>query len=318
MQPTLLQDILGVLGDERRTFPYFRDRYAFLLLADFVGDGCSVATVRRSHLRQLLQKPSIKEFLSRSGSWLTREAVTGYWPDSEEIYSVTFGRWGDPSEDWDRGWDQTCRRGVNLVVQVNFTGRHDALFRALQAVFGDDDYNSSSHPVSPEQLTLGWARVDFSDDFEEALIEEVQSDWIQRASTDLRNHRELLFDATGRSLVGWGRRKVQLREIVHRYSKEIARHQRIWQEAVLAAAIEVLRTEFSCREIYYHTVDSNRHLKDFEENWGPPRSVYTDLPRRFCFERVPQPPRFIEKTADGFARYKLNRCCPEWHRLSLT
>ncbi|MEM7164750.1 MAG: hypothetical protein AAF581_04760 [Planctomycetota bacterium] len=318
MQEETLQEVLEVIGHERRAFPYFRGRYALLLLSDFIGNGCRVSDVRRSHLRQLLEKPVVKDFLAGSGSWLTRDRIAGYWPSTDEQYSVTFGQWGDASEYWDRGCDQTCRRGLNLVVQLNFSGRHDALFRTLQSQFGESDYNDSGHPVHKSGLlTLAWARIDFAEDFAEALIEEVQSDWIERATNDLRAYGALRFERAGRSFVNWGRGRLQVREILERYEQELRRHARLWQEAVLAAAIEVIRSEFCCREVYYHTVDSNRHMKDFCKWFAPPRSVYTELPRRFCFEKVRRPPRFLARTADGFARYKLNRCRPAWHRLPL-
>jgi hypothetical protein len=49
--------------------------------------------------------------------------------------------------------------------------------------------------------------------------------------------------------------------------------------------------------IYYHTWESGNRLKYLEDkSWGqPPRSLYTALPKRFCFDTTHEAPGFLLK-----------------------
>ena len=84
---------------------------------------------------------------------------------------------------------------------------------------------------------------------------------------------------------------------------------------VLAAAISFLRRELAVERIFYHTYESEFHMKDFDDCWHPPRSLYSRLPRRFCFERTEEAPDFVRRDADGYAGYQLNRRGLEWFLL---
>ena len=48
------------------------------------------------------------------------------------------------------------------------------------------------------------------------------------------------------------------------------------------------------RKIYYHTHASGARLKDIGHGRLPPKSVYTDLPRQFCFQEIEEGPGFVE------------------------
>ena len=75
---------------------------------------------------------------------------------------------------------------------------------------------------------------------------------------------------------------------------------------MLAATIWFLREEIGISRIYYHTHEYGAQLKRIR--WGlPPRSLYTSLPRRFCFERTEEAPEFLVRYATrGRARRLLN------------
>ena len=59
-----------------------------------------------------------------------------------------------------------------------------------------------------------------------------------------------------------------------RYAEDVIdRHGRIWDEAMLSAAIWLLRQEIGVRRIFYHTFDSGNILKGLhKDRCHPPRS----------------------------------------------
>ena len=125
MDTATFSAIKKAFSQERSVFYYFRDRYALMLLARFVGDGKRVDEVRRSQFGKLLQKPSVKALIARSGSRnLTGDVFESSWPAQPEAYVLTLGEWGD-AEDWDRESFQMTRSGTNLVLQLNFSMKHD-------------------------------------------------------------------------------------------------------------------------------------------------------------------------------------------------
>jgi hypothetical protein len=67
---------------------------------------------------------------------------------------------------------------------------------------------------------------------------------------------------------------------------------RQWAEAMLAATIWFLREELGIKTIFYHTFDSGCRLKGIEDTL-PPRSLYTVLPKKFCFEETDRLPGFL-------------------------
>jgi hypothetical protein len=81
----------------------------------------------------------------------------------------------------------TSRRGFNLVLQLNFSSRHDEPYRKL---VDPDDYRPfelGGHPVAKGALhTLAWSRLDIDLNTGEALIEEIQTDWIREALWERR------------------------------------------------------------------------------------------------------------------------------------
>ena len=53
---------------------------------------------------------------------------------------------------------------------------------------------------------------------------------------------------------------------------------------MLTATLDFVHRELGINKVFYHSFDTGVRLKGIESGWGPPRSIYTDLPRRFCFE----------------------------------
>jgi hypothetical protein len=73
---------------------------------------------------------------------------------------------------------------------------------------------------------------------------------------------------------------------------ELKSHIRVWEEAMLSSAIWFLRDEIGINNIFYHTFDFGCRLKRISGS-KPPRSLYTKLPERFCFQKTNQGPTFL-------------------------
>ena len=103
---------------------------------------------------------------------------------------------------------------------------------------------------------------------------------------------------------------------MRRYVKEtLLPYYELWDEAVLAAAIEFCVGELGISNIYYHSFETGNALKGISDTY-PPRSLYTDLPRQFCFEQTEEMPRMLRKRRDVNRKLKRVRE-PRWCRLTL-
>jgi hypothetical protein len=89
----------------------------------------------------------------------------------------------------------------------------------------------------------------------------------------------------------------------------------LWDEAALSAAIKFIIDELGIGQIYYHTFDTGNVLKGMW-NSHPPRSLYTDLPRKFCFDLTDEAPRMLNTSTA--AKRKLRKTPePRWYRLNM-
>lgn len=307
MEYALAGEVLDCLSAERRVFPYFKHRYALILLGLVAGRGRSVSELRNTAFAGLLTKPILGSVARQRE--ICAADLEGIWPGAFESYVLTLGLWGDPRRGY-RRWNQITRRGVNLVLQVNFSAAHDRAYRRLLRT-EEDGYHPfewASHPVNAlGRRTLAWVRLDLDLDEGEALIEEVQSDWIREATwvyeelRRVRHHERSLrehwfFRGTTRSFK-------DVERYVHRV---LPVHKKVWEEAALAAAVDFLAREVGIREIYLHTWEGGRRLKGMPGE-RPPVSVYETLPRRFCFTKLPSGPRFLQKEPGHRFRRRLAR-----------
>lgn len=296
------------LRGRRRLF-YYKDRYALMLLGRVAGEGMAVRELRGSRYARLLDRPVIRELLGRCGDGvLRREQLESFWPVRPEVYRVTLGWWGEECEG-ERDWYQTSRAGLNLVVRLNFSAEHDRLCRRL---FGKSEYHPfefEHHPIETRGAhTLAWARVDLDLEQGDALIEEIQSDWVRYARGDHRYEerrarrivpsKAVEPDTKVRCVSSYRALDFYVREVM-------AAHMRQWAEATLAATLELLTGELGVRRVFYHTWESGSQLKQIGER-KPPRSLYSDLPRRFCFETTREVPDFL-RWKRGRTRYRGKR-----------
>ena len=316
MKQQEIEEIKAILPDDRTLFYYFKDRYALMLLEYLSVDSVSIAALRRSKFSALLSKPVFKDLLRQAGNGtLSLEQVGALWPASTKVFALTLDQWGDDSR-----YMQTTRCERNIVLQLNFSNEHREQYYHLLRPTQYAWINESDHPVRHPgskgfaRDTLAWARLDIDLATGEALIEEIQTDFIrdvkhvyQQISKDPAVADEYGVRADQRSF------KKYVEEVLSDYSK-------IWDEAMLAASIDFLVRELGIRQVYYHSWETGLKVKRMY--WSrPPRSLYTKLPRRFCFEKTQQTPEFLYKDKE-FSRLaralERKQHSLEWYKLPLS
>ena len=128
MDRNLAQEIVNCLPKERTLYAYSRDAYALQLLKYYTGTGKPVSAIRQSRYARLLEKAPVKRLLARCGNSRLSEAdIDNFWLEPEDVFSLTLDLW-DASRN---AWAQTSRRGWNLVLQLNFSNRHNLRYHKL-------------------------------------------------------------------------------------------------------------------------------------------------------------------------------------------
>lgn len=301
-----IDQIVACLPRGKTVFHYFADRYAVLLLGRLMREPTRVADLKRSSLDRLLRRPLVAELLRRCADGLVEPDLFRFaWAEPAEPYLLGLGRWGEERRHPPpANYHQTSRPGLNLVLQLNTTSRHDRPCGRWVVPRGDHPFVYPGHPVAigTGRTTLAWARLDIALDDGEALIEEIQSDWVREAQQLMRNLASCRSDAERDAYLRDCCESISL-EGVRRYAATVLPfHARFWAEAMLTAAIWFLRDELGVRRIYFHTYDGGNRLKGLDACFAPPRSLYTDLPRRFCFAQTAEPPRLLERCSDWRVR----------------
>ncbi len=292
-----IEEVLACLCGERTVYSYYRDRYSIGLLRHLTRHGgqdtpLGIATLKKSSYAPLLQKPRIKSALANLGHDKIDDLyLAGHDHDpSQEYFVLTLDTWGSARRH-ERRRRQISRPGLNLVLQLNLSREHDRRYRQLGCQHSLFNYNG--HPVSRSRNTLAWARIDIDWASNCALIEEIQSDWIRDVAwLAARVERRLALgqpsDAPTR-LYGLECSLAQAQGYCA-YVRE--RYAAIWAEAMLWASIQFIWEELGLSRVFYHSEKGGRLLKGIRRS-APPRSLYTDLPRRFCFTPTREAPPFL-------------------------
>lgn len=302
MKLELIKEIIDCLPQGRTLFPYFDGRYACLLLQWLCRNEQAVSELKKGRYAALLQKPAIKSVLAQHGQGvIASEAFASVWPETYDDFLLTLGCWGGE----ELRWQQTSRSGYNLVLQVNL---HEGYRQRFENVVPEEYrwfFNSYGHPVrepsdsSFYRQTLGWIRLDIDFDTVEVLVEEVQSDWLrdlarfEKFSPHLQHYPDTI-------------------EFVQFIRKRLYK---IWDEAALSAALWFSVEELGIRKVWYHTFSTGNCVKRIVSS-PPPKSIYTTLPRRFCFEETKHAPEFLQRERSYRRRVK-TLDAPTWFLLEL-
>lgn len=296
MNKNLAQEVIACLPRGKTRFDYFKDRYALLLLSYVVGKAANIGGLRRSRFGRLLGKPAVKRLLATSGDGLIYpEQINSAWEEPSLNFLLTLSTWKGRYQPW----NQTSRPGDNLVLQLNFTSQHRRDYIRLVKPLSSSQYINWGHPVMRQKErtfyrdTLAWARIDFDYSTDEALIEEIQTDWLREARSHLERERRHVkrYNDSNPFCQFYEER---LQNLEHYVNHTLRPYYAVWDEAMLAATIQFIRNELGIRKIFYHTFDTGRLIKRIPDT--PPRSLYTALPRSFCFEEVDTAPRFLQRS----------------------
>jgi len=295
MDRKLALEIINCLPKDRSLYSYYKDYYAVQLLAYFACEGTKVSAIKQSPYAKLLNKTVVKNILAGcGGNRLLPWHFEQPWCDGHEYFALTLGLWNGNEP----GWSQTSRRGWNLVLQLNFSNRHNSRYRKLVKPLDKQVLNAYGHPVFRRdeaeyfRETLAWARLDVDFDRSECLIEEIQSDWV-------RDAKSLLFDARYakkrklKKLKYWpveGR----LEDVIQYCQYLNQQYADLWAEAMLSAVLYFVKTELGLKHVYYHSSQSGALVKKIR--WcQPPKSLYSRLPRAFCFQKTEQGPQMLQE-----------------------
>lgn len=276
MEYAQVEEILACLKGGRTLFHYARDGYALQLLRDHIGKGMAIAELRQSPYAKLLNKPLVRLALAAAGGGKLKPDHLDWvaWEQEPLHFVLTLDRWGD-NRNGQREWHQLSRTGHHLVLQLNFANDHQQQYSRWVKATDHAEFSFWGHPVvkSGKHETLAWARIDLDFAANQALIEEIQSDWVRQVK---RSYNEALYEQLA----------VYREQVLKPYAK-------VWDEAVLTAAIHLIRHDLGINEVFYNSFETGNAMKGIRRYSLPPRSLYTDLPKRFAFTPTSEAPEFL-------------------------
>ncbi|MEM7296928.1 MAG: hypothetical protein AAF391_01530 [Bacteroidota bacterium] len=315
MTPLEIEFIEKTIGSDQKYFYYYRDKYALQLLKYHVKDGIKVNELKSSRYQGLLHKEVVREALKSCGKNVLHQDMLLDQPvmDGKE-FNYTLSKWGEYIPHRNDCWYQTSRPGLSLVLQLNFDFWHNNKYHELIKYDHVDPFVFSCHPVSKNrQFTMSWTRLDIDLDRGEILIEEIQNDWLREVNTLAKDLKEITKDKKKRRKRHWFFDYYRPSKFCD-YADFLEQYQKIWDEATLSLAIHFAKQELGLNDIYYHDFDSGNVLKDLEYG-KPPRSLYTQLPKRFCFEKTDRAPEMILK--DKYMKRVLRNERLKWWKLTI-
>lgn len=309
------RELLDCLPEDRTLFSYCRDRYAVDLLRIASRRYRSIRELKRSGFAGLLGKPGIASLLSECGSGhIDSELLDNYWREPGNTFLLTAGLWDGRAG----RHAQTSRRGINLVLRLNFNLQHDRLFCQTMQPSYPCAFNGCGHPVLKcgergyFRETLAWARLDIDLSTGEALVEEIQSDWVRAVGWlswyvgDCSSDETELPGDCFSTTVGQARAYLA-------YTGPLIRD---WSQAMLAAVVDFVDRELGLSKIWYHTWETGVLLKGIDRDWAPPTSLYSRLPKQFCFRETSEMPALLSSKSVR-KRFNRHKVAPRFFTLEL-
>ncbi|KAJ54860.1 hypothetical protein ACMU_13935 [Actibacterium mucosum KCTC 23349] len=304
-------------------FSYYADRESPWLLGQLMDRNANVAELRKSAAGKLLSRPLVKPLVAGCGGALSQRDVLALahadkaidWPDLskpalqglEQVFATVWQDFVLSFAEWGKGrrwYDQTTRNRQNLVVQLGFASDHAALMGRYFGKLQRKDLEFDGHPIRlTGRPTLAWARLDICRETGHALIEEVQSDWLRFA----RDEVEALQS---------GRPQVRQLAMAEQYEAGLVRlYGKIWPRVMMLAVLTLLCDQLGVQTVWMHQPEAGVALKNIHGT-PPPRSLYTDLPRRFCFAATRDRPPFLRSLPKQRTK-RLPKSGPLFWRLEL-
>lgn len=217
-------------------------------------------------IQKITSKPEWKEFVKKHQNSFTIQDIINFDKQDVEDSSDSL----KPVMQWKLGRD--FKRGLskwtgmqrnpefkgktNYVMQINMTPKTEEMFldkfSESQAEALKEYKNDNSHPTSKKNLTLSWVRFTILPEHGDnggVVIDEIQ--------TDLFNTKKVLKD------------------------QEMAAFIKDWDKLTMRTFIDYARSKLGYRKIYMPTMETKKSVYSAT----PPRSLYTDLPRKFNFKK---------------------------------
>jgi hypothetical protein len=182
---------------------------------------------------------------------------------------------------------------MSLVLRLDFPTEHDRFATRLRLVEALSTLQWRNHMRDGDRFNLAWSRLDIDFETGEVLIEEIQNDWLRTAQSMLEWNLDRDLDDRFHKLRRV-QRNVDLR--FQRYHQSILMPlEKVWAEAMLSATLAFVRDTLGLHTVYMHTPECGARLKGITYS-APPRSLYQDLPRKFCFRQTTKAPVFLSRT----------------------
>lgn len=293
MNKSTLHEIQYVVS-KSQPVPYFKDKFALDQLGEFAGTGTSVGQLKRQ-FPAFASKPLVKQVLEEAGNGSVSEwNFSAAMPSDYLNFVLTLGRWGvKPKRNRKDAHYQTSRSGYSLVLQLNFGFDHDVEYYrylvdepCLQGVF-----NYIGHPVNKHGFkTMAWSRIDVDFDTNEALIEEVQSDWFRFLSAYVEWIENKKWSQFARHAGPYLKEKSD----PGAYQRRMKPYQKLWPEAMLHTTVNFIRKELGISKVWMHTNRTGRIFKELTHKY-PPASLYSKLPKSYGFKLVDEKPEFLQR-----------------------
>ncbi|TQV77526.1 hypothetical protein FLL45_06170 [Aliikangiella marina] len=303
-----LEEVLACLDEDRRLFFYFEEQYAVYMLSKLIGEKqhLAISQIRQHCLAKLLNKPRVKSIIRHCGDGvLTHERLESFIADSYKTFVVTLAHWGHCDS---YNWSQTSRPGVNLVLQFNLTNEHDQMVRNIG--LDTELFKRWGHPIHQQKSSIAWSRIDFDLESGKALIEEIQTDWIRIASY---HHRvAVCAQKNGNEQYRYGGAYYETEKTLRYTNQFLATYGKCWSEVVLGYSIQFIADELGIKDVYYHDYETGAVLKNLRSS-RPPKSLYTELPKKFCFSQTSEGPSFVIQDKRAKRRYKKIKSPMWWH-----
>lgn len=311
MNINLLEEVQEILDSGRRLHHYYKDQYAVWLLAQLIEKtpGLSISDIKSSVYAKLLERPLVKKNMSVAPKGVIKtDWCSSIISEKYESVVITLSKWGG---DYNYSWSQTSRPGANLVLQFNFTNEHDQWLGRLK--LNDDVFKCYAHPINVYRSSLAWSRLDIDFSTGEVLIEEIQNDWIRKC----HKHYKLAnyYRSKGAEHYYYDGIRFSVDDMLRYTQHMVKTYDKLWSEVVMSLTLMFIKQELGIDKVYYHEFYTGAKIKRITERL-PPKSLYTSLPKKFCFELVDQIPKFLR------TEKRIKRCLnkikqPKFHLLTI-